>query len=264
MQHREKIGAAILAAGAVVATLGAACKKPQSDAGEARSSATVHAAEIPATPPPPSPRARSGAIDAVEVGGDRAVLVIEGADTRRPIVFLHGMCSEPRGDLEAWGASVSAHGTVIALLGDKACPGSPEAYTWTVDPVAIDARIDAAVEVVRGRGTELDERRLVVIGESMGASRAEALARRFPARYGRLVLVGGPDTPSAKSLGAARKVALLAGEKEPQDKMRRGEAGLAAAGIAARFWELPDATHGTYGTEGRERMSEAVAFVVSD
>ena len=39
-------------------------------------------------------------------------------------------------------------------------------------------------------------------------------------------------------------------------------AGLEKAGLKARFWELDDATHGTYGPNGARSMSEAVAFVV--
>ena len=46
---------------------------------------------------------------------------------------------------------------------------------------------------------------LVLIGESMGAARAEALAARFPERYTRLVLVGSPETPSPDDLRSAVK-----------------------------------------------------------
>ena len=100
-----------------------------------------------------------------------------------------------------------------------------------------------------------------MIGESMGASRAIGLASRFPAKYARLVLVGGPETPSAKDLRGAKAVALLAGEHESQEKMRQGTAGLESAGVDARFWELAGATHGTYGSDGARTMGEAVSFV---
>ena len=75
------------------------------------------------------------------------------------------------------------------------------------------------------------------------------------------MLVGSPETPSAKDLGGAKAVALLAGEKEPQEKMHQGTDGLEKAGLKARFWELAGATHGTYGPNGARSMSEAVGFV---
>ena len=43
--------------------------------------------------------------------------------------------------------------------------------------------------------------------------------------------------------------------------MRQGEAALTEAGLNVRFWELPEATHGTYGPDGARLMREAVAFV---
>ena len=53
---------------------------------------------------------------------------------------------------------------------------------------------------------------IVLIGESMGAARAESLAARAPLRYGRLVLVGSPQIPSPKNLPKVRAVAALAAE----------------------------------------------------
>jgi pimeloyl-ACP methyl ester carboxylesterase len=104
---------------------------------------------------------------------------------------------------------------------------------------------------------------MVLVGESLGASRTLALARHFHAKYTRLVLVGGPGRPSARRLGGVRAVALLAGEREPQAKMREGAERLADAGIPARFWELAGATHGSYGPDGAPTMTEAVTFVLS-
>jgi pimeloyl-ACP methyl ester carboxylesterase len=262
MQHRSLVRAKFFVACTAAVVAATACKKPQSDVGEPRSSASIHAGQLPA--PEKAPPPRSAKIETVEVPGDRKLLVFDGEDTKRPIIYLHGMCSEPRSDLDAWASSVSSHGTVVAVYGDAACPNKPGGYTWTTDAAAIDARIDAAVSAVQAsRGRELDVSQLVVIGESMGAARAAALARHAPAKYTRLVLVGSPELPAAKDFRSAHAVALLAGEKEPQEKMRQGEVGLSSAGIHARFWELPDATHGTYGPEGHNRMAEAIAFVTS-
>ena len=256
MQHKSRIRAEFLAPIAVVLLAGASCTKPQPDAkAEPTSSGTTRSAELA-----PKPK-RTNVIESVDVPNDRKVLLVVG-EGKRPIVHLHGMCSEPRSDLEAWASSVSEHGTIIGLEADAACPNG-NGRTWTTDPAAIDARLTEAITAVnQARGLSLEPSELVLIGESMGAARASALASRFPEKYTRLVLVGSPETPSAKDLGSAKAVALLAGEKEPQEKMRQGTAGLEKAGLKARFWELDDATHGTYGPNGARSMSEAVAFVV--
>ena len=259
MQHRRPIRAGLFVSFApflLSLLAGTACTKVQPDAkAEARSSTTPHSAEVDKKPK------RTGAIEHVDVPNDRKVLVVVG-EGKRPIVHLHGMCSEPRSDLEAWASNVSEHGTVIGLEADAACPNG-SGRTWTTDAQAIDARVTEAIAAVnQARGLSLDPEELVVIGESMGAARATALASRFPERYTRLVLVGSPETPSAKDLGSAKAVALLAGEKEPQEKMRQGTTGLENAGLKARFWELAGATHGNYGPNGARSMTEAVAFVI--
>jgi pimeloyl-ACP methyl ester carboxylesterase len=182
-------------------------------------------------------------------------------------VYLHGMCADPREDLEAWGGLAGQYGTVVALAGDTPCgPDKPSGRTsWTSDVEAIDRRIVEALSIVNGSALAppLDASEVVLIGESMGAARAEALARKFDQRYRRLVLVGSPQVPSAQNLGRARAVATLAGELEGQEKMKQGARVLEQAGLRTQFWELPGATHGRYGPDGERVMSQAVAFVTA-
>ncbi|MDF2693656.1 MAG: uncharacterized protein K0S65_2039 [Labilithrix sp.] len=252
---------AFLGALGMVLLSASACRRPSPEPShEARTVPIASVTTRSAERPPARAPAPSGEIETVHVPDDRDVLVVVG-ETKRPIVHLHGMCTEARSDLDAWASSVARYGTILALSGDAVCPNGG-GRTWAQDPAALDARISAAIEAVAAaRKLELDPAQLVLIGESMGASRATSLASRFSDRYTRLVLVGGPDTPSARELRGAKAVALLAGEKEPQEKMRQGAAGLESAGVTARFWELADATHGTYGTDGARSMGEAVAFV---
>ena len=259
MPYTTTLRAAFLASFAALALTASGCKKPQAEANsEPRGSGSTHSAELPA-----GKTARTGAIETVEVPNDKKALVVAG-DGKRPIIHLHGMCAEARSDLEAWASTVSSHGTIIALEGDAACSNGSGGTSWSTDPAALDARVDAAIAAVSSaRGIALDPKEVVVIGESMGASRATALASRFPDKYTRLVLVGGPETPTAKELGGAKAVALLAGEKEPQEKMRQGAQGLDNAGVKAQFWEMAGATHGAYGSNGAQMMGEAVAFAAS-
>ena len=45
--------------------------------------------------------------------------------------------------------------------------------------------------------------------------------------------------------------------------MREGARSLEGAGLDARFFVLPNATHGTYGPEGVRVMDEAITFAVN-
>lgn len=206
-----------------------------------------------------------GPYEELAVEGDREVLVTFGnPDERRPIVHLHGMCADAREDLEAWGGLAQDFGTILAPVGDVPCPDKPGRTMWPDDAERIDGRIDAALDAVNATGrVSLDKAEVVLVGESMGAARAEALARRYPERYRRLVLVGSPRRPSPENLRGAIAVASLAGEREPQANMREGARVLSSRGIAARFWVLPEATHGQYGPEGERIMREAIAFVAT-
>jgi pimeloyl-ACP methyl ester carboxylesterase len=135
---------------------------------------------------------------------------------------------------------------------------------WPEDVRRIDERITAALDAVNATArVKLEKEDLVIVGESMGAARAELLASRFPERYTRLVLVGSPRRPSPEHLKGAKAVANLAGEKEAQANMREGARVLDGAGTASRFWELPGAVHGHYGPEGERVMREAIAFVAT-
>lgn len=212
------------------------------------------------------PRAAVGERATVDVPNDKDVLVVIGKpDVKRPIVHLHGMCGSPKSDLDAWGSTVAKdHGTIIAVTGDVPCPGQPGLFQWSSDADELDARISAAIDAVNAaRSLDLDKNEVLLVGESMGASRAELLATKKPERYPRLVLVGSPQTPSPQNLAGVRAVANLAGEKEGQAAMKNGARALSAAGKASQFWELPGAVHGEYGPEGARIMSEAVAFVAT-
>lgn len=233
---------------AAVGCAGCAKKEAQAQSGEA-------------IPPP-----RGEGIAKVDVPGEaRDPYVVDGnPSVRRPIVYLHGMCGDPKEDLDAWGNIAKQHGTIIAVMGDVACPDKPGRLKWSTDASAIDARIDAAVKSVsEARGLRLEPGEVVVIGESMGAARAELLATKFPDKYTRLVLVGSPQTPSPENLKGVKAVANLAGEKERQSMMKQGTRALESAGTPTRFWELPEATHGNYGPDGERIMNEALGFVAT-
>jgi predicted esterase len=231
-----------------------------------RSSPLPTTAAAAAAPPTTEPTKDNNKIETLKVPNDRDVFYVPAEDrsnSKRPIIHLHGMCTEPKSDLDAFSKSVNNYGTVIALVGDKACGANAnEAATWAMDPVALDARIKTAIEAVRTQAhVELDPHDPILIGESMGASRAVMLANKFPDRYQRLVLVGAPEAPSPTALSKAKAVSVLVGEKEQQAVFEKSKKVLSSQNANARFWVLPGAVHGDYGKDGARIMSDAVAFV---
>jgi pimeloyl-ACP methyl ester carboxylesterase len=172
------------------------------------------------------------------------------------LVFLHGMCGHALGYAQAFQFSAAKHGTLIAPQGDVSCGGPWSKWSSNLD--ALDARIEAAFKKL-GQEGPLDD--ITVLGYSQGAMRAEALARKWPQRYTRLVLMGGPIVPSPRGLTSLRAVVTMAGSRDRQDLMRRGAAAFAAAGIPATYHVIPEATHGAMGPNPEATMGEAIEWL---
>jgi predicted esterase len=198
----------------------------------------------------------------VAVEGDQAVHVVHApGGVRGAIVYLHGRCTDPAIDLGRIAQAAGAHGTILAPQGDEGCPGG-HTFLWTTSVQAIEPRIERALKAVGAeRGGALDTDQVTLMGYSEGAARAEQLARAFPARYPRVILIGAPTAPAAANLGGARAVALLAGQKDRQDLMKIGLQSLEHAGKPARFFELPGADHGEFGPDGARVVGDALTFV---
>jgi pimeloyl-ACP methyl ester carboxylesterase len=175
-----------------------------------------------------------------------------------PIVVLHGMCSHALGYAQSFQFSAAKKGLVVAPQGDKSC-GGPWA-SWTLDLAALDARIVGGFEAL---GVARPIRDVAVVGYSQGASRAEALARKYPERYSRLVLIAAPDAPSPRGLKGLRAAVMMAGERDRQDLMKKGASDFRAAGIPATFQVIPGARHGEMGPHPEDTMGAALDWAWS-
>lgn len=173
------------------------------------------------------------------------------------LVFLHGMCGHAHGYAQSFQHSAAKLGTLISPQADILCGQGPWAK-WSNDLEALDRRI---VETFRtlGHADPIDD--IVVIGYSQGATRAEALARRWPERYTRLVLMGAPQAPSGRGLGSLRAAVMMSGEFDRQDQMRAGVASMRANGVPSTFFEIPGARHGAMGPTPEATMGEALTWM---
>lgn len=178
-----------------------------------------------------------------------------GPETDAAIVYLHGMCGNPKG-ADPWLDIATKRGTFIVVRGNVPCPDRP-GYKWPQDPQMIQGRIEAALEVAKEqRGGYLDTSKITLIGYSQGSHRAELLAARYPDRYPLLVLGGAPTPAEPRNFAAVRRVAILGGELEDTTHMLEGTEALKSSEISARFFLLPGAHHGDYGPQGRRVMTE--------
>lgn len=255
------VGLGVALTAGIAGAVSAGCKS-RSDANDTASSiTTTHGADL-FFEAPPAP----GAVETVEVEDDRAAIVVvgDGEKARRPIVHLHGTCAVARADVESWSSVARAYGSIVALEGDTPCPDGIGGRTWHADAATIEKRIDAALEAVRTvRGVALDRDGVVLLADDIGATTALALAARAPSRFTRLVLNALPDAAPAYDLGGVQAIAVLATDREPQDKARRAYEAFSSAKIAAKLWTLSGATHSDYGLNGARTIGEALAFVTT-
>lgn len=197
-------------------------------------------------------------IEALDDSATTPTFVMRGGP-RGPgrLVFLHGMCSHGLGYAQSFQWSAAQKGTLVAPQGDVPCNEKTLAK-WSQDIDGIDTRIVGAYRALGEAGLVDD---IAVIGYSQGASRAEALARRFPERYTRLVLIGAPEVPNPVGLSGVRAAVMMAGERDNQEVMKDGAAAFRGAGIRTIFQSIPEARHGEMGPHPEETMGRALEWL---
>lgn len=223
--------------------------------------APVTASAAPPSAPELPPGLKPGVPVPVAVPGGAPLRVIQGEPGKRQaIVYLPGLCGDITA-IDSWAQAASRHGTLVAVPGDIRCHGSSR-YRWSRNLARIQQRIDRALETVgKSRNGQLETKVLTLIGYSQGATRAQALAAKFPRRYPRVLLGGAPTQPSERKLAGAKAVAVVGGQREAKANMRAGVDALRDAGEPVRFLVLPGAGHGHFGPDADRVMGEALDFL---
>jgi pimeloyl-ACP methyl ester carboxylesterase len=249
--------AALILAGAL-ALPAAGCDSPVAQGRIQKQNALPEPALPPVTaadtPEPPV------VVETVDVPGDVPAFVLRGTSGPKgaTMIFLHGRCTHGLGYVQAFQFTAARKGSVIAPQGDQACGATPF-RRWSPDLVKLNARIEDALRAAFEIHPEAWND-MVVMGYSEGASRAEALAARWPERYSRVILIGAPAAPSAARLKGVRGVVLMAGDRDRQDPMKAGMRSLQALGIPATFISIAGAAHGQMG-DGERVMGDALDWL---
>lgn len=218
--------------------------------------AVASASAAPVEAPPVAPVT-------LEIPRDKKVHVVFGQPGNAHVfVYLHGRCGDPLA-FRAFMQILPVRGTLVAMRGDIKCEGGQP--NWSDDIMLLDKRIKKALDVVEeARGEPLDKDHLVAIGYSAGALRAESLSTRYPDRYPRVVLIGGPRAPKQGNLGKTEKILLMAGSLDVRKPLRDAAADFLKLGRTARFVEIPGAKHGEYGPEAEAIMSDALDWIAAN
>ena len=99
------------------------------------------------------------------------------------------------------------------------------------------------------------------MGYSQGASRAEAMAAKWPERYTRLVFIAAPTVASPRGLSSLRAAVMMAGERDRQDLMKAGMRADARGAVPSTFMVIPEATHGSMGPTPEKTMGAALDWL---
>jgi pimeloyl-ACP methyl ester carboxylesterase len=233
------------------ALLALACNETR---GAPSAQATVTAQSSSNQAKPPSPIRIEPLADA-----EPAMFVMRGEPRGAGrLVFLHGMCGHGLGYAQSFQFSAAARGTLIAPQADVSCGGVWS--KWSGDLVKLDARI---VETFRalGHAEPIDD--IVIMGMSQGATRAAALAKKWPERYTRLIAMAAPTAIRPGELASLKGAVMMAGERDRQDLMRQSERALQRTGVPVTFLLIPQATHGAMGPTPERTMEAAFSFLYS-
>ena len=206
---------------------------------------------------PPETREKGPVRMEALTGAEPPMFVMRGGP-RGPgrMVFLHGMCGHGLGYAQAFQFGAASLATLIAPQADVSCGGVWS--KWSGNLETLDARIVATFRAL-GHAGAIDD--ITVIGMSQGATRAVALAKKWPARYTRLISMDAPTALRPGELRALRGAVMMAGERDRQDLMRASTRALERTGVPVTFVLIPQAGHGAMGPTPEQTMGKALSFL---
>lgn len=247
--------------GAPAASASVATSQPRVVATTAAPTATLGTPNVPTLPAD----LRLGEFSRVRLPNYRAALVVHGeANTRRALIYLHGICGNVE-RIRDWTAAAAKYVTIIALYGNKPCPTSATLFSWNQDIEFIHELAQLALaKVAEARGGLLDVDRAVLFGYSQGASRAERLVERHPESYPWVILGGPPAPPLWEHLRQVNRAAILVGSEEHHEHLRDAAANLSSLGAATRFDIFEGVGHGGFGPRAPQVMTDTLSWLLQD
>ena len=219
-----------------------------------------------AAAPAPAPVAENAApkpeeparVEKILVPGDLVASVVRAKDGTPPLtVFMPGMCSNGSAYLQTFPEAARTQGGVVAIEGDQPCQPGFRSFSW--DAAKQHARVEAALAAAGVR--EIPAEGITLVGYSQGATLAEQMLQRWPERYKKVVLIGAPTDPSARSLAQAHSVVTMACDRDgAAPRMRQAAKTATRAGVPATYIEMANCTHGNV-TDGEVIFGRTFDFL---
>src|SRR5512147_1798521 len=198
---------------------------------------------LPAATPPPVPVV----VETMPMSGDLPVFVLRGATGHEAVgVVLHGYCGHGLGVLQEFQFAAAKAGPFISLQGDRPC-GNGALRAWSLDVAATNRRIDAALSSYLGTAPPAE---VVLFGSSQGAVLAMGLARRYPEKYRRLILMGVFKADTAPGLGQLDNAHFLVGQYENPWPSRLTAQQLRRVGVKTGLSTVAGAGHSAFRGDG--------------
>lgn len=218
------------------------------------SDSAVHFARAPASPKLGAEARRQGAWGVGYAPADLPA-------TAAPIVYFHGMWSNPEESCPYFELGVAGTGVLLCPRGNMpAAEGGAYGGPFAKKRASLDDALAIARTLTEG-GALADEG--VLLGFSSGASMALEVAYAEPGRWPGLVLMSMSVSlsPAALRKAGVRRVVLASAENDGSYPSLVATAkSLVSAGYPARFVTFGLVGH-HYAVDMRERMRDAIAWV---
>lgn len=183
------------------------------------------------------------------------------------MIVLHGNFDRPEWECEMWGAVAGFHGWILCPRGIRTPWATLEEDRWTYrGSVATSVEIEAAFAALEARYPgRVSRERTVLVGFSLGANLAPAIARDNPGVYPYVVLVeGGGKNMERPWIAALKKagikgVVLAMSLQHLRQKALKAVPRFERAGVPAVFVDMKGAGHGyrdDFPVTGRRALEE--------
>lgn len=185
------------------------------------------------------------------------------------VIVLHGNFDRPEWECETWKEVAGFYGWILCPRGVRTPWATLAEDRWTYrGSEAVRREIEAAMRALEQRYPDRVTREgTVLVGFSLGANLAPAIARSDPGVYPYLVLVEGGGKQMERTWVAAlkrsgvRAVGLAMSLPHLRNKARQALPRFERAGIRAVFVDMQGAGHGyrgDFGVTGRQALEQLV------
>jgi predicted esterase len=176
-------------------------------------------------------------------------------------VMLHGMCNRPEYECPHFARAITQHAWLVCPRATVTCKSGGAIWSFRDRTRSIEAAVE---RVKREFAGEIDESQgRTLMGFSLGAITAMALAHDASGQWRRVILIGAKTDPRPSELKKAgvERMLFVSGDYDMmRSNMVEQSRRVARAGIASTFMSLGRVGH-RFPSDMEEQMARAYAWV---